>query len=85
MAARLPASQRTRACFMDDFEACIAHLRFPVTHRWAIRTTNLLERHRPSWTIWRSSIVSRLGGKRVDRPCRRINPRPLVRLKEGRL
>ena len=20
------------ACFMDDFEACIAHLRFPVTH-----------------------------------------------------
>jgi transposase-like protein len=32
------------ACFMDDFEACIAHLRFPVTHRRAIRTTNLLER-----------------------------------------
>jgi hypothetical protein len=27
------------ACFMDDFEACIAHLRFPVTHRRAIRTT----------------------------------------------
>jgi len=32
------------ACFMDDFESCIAHLRFPVTHRRAIRTTNLLER-----------------------------------------
>ena len=32
------------ACFMDDFEACIAHLRCPVTHRRAIRTTNLLER-----------------------------------------
>jgi putative transposase len=32
------------ACFMDDFEACIAHLQFPVTHRRAIRTTNLLER-----------------------------------------
>jgi transposase-like protein len=32
------------ACFMDDFEACIAHLRMPVTHRRAIRTTNLLER-----------------------------------------
>jgi transposase-like protein len=31
-------------CFMDDFEACIAHLGFPVTHRRAIRTTNLLER-----------------------------------------
>ena len=29
---------------MDDFEACIAHLRFPVPHRRAIRTTNLLER-----------------------------------------
>ncbi len=32
------------ACFMDDFEACIVHLRMPVTHRRAIRTTNLLER-----------------------------------------
>ena len=29
---------------MDDFEACIAHLRMPITHRRAIRTTNLLER-----------------------------------------
>lgn len=36
--------ERGVACFMEDFEACIAHLRFPVTHRWAIRTTNLLER-----------------------------------------
>jgi putative transposase len=32
------------ACFDDDFEACIAHLRLPVTHRRFIRTTNLLER-----------------------------------------
>jgi putative transposase len=32
------------ACFEDDLEACIAHLRLPVTHRRAIRTTNLLER-----------------------------------------
>jgi putative transposase len=32
------------ACFMDDFEACIAHLRLPVTHRRSTRTTNLLER-----------------------------------------
>lgn len=32
------------ACFLDDFEACIAHLRFPLNHRQAIRTTNLLER-----------------------------------------
>jgi putative transposase len=32
------------ACFEDDFEACIVHLRLPVTHRRLIRTTNLLER-----------------------------------------
>jgi putative transposase len=32
------------ACFEDDLEACIAHLRLPVTHRRATRTTNLLER-----------------------------------------
>lgn len=31
-------------CFQDDFEACIAHLRFPLRHRKVIRTTNLLER-----------------------------------------
>jgi len=31
-------------CFMDDFEACIAHLRLPIAHRRAARTTNLLER-----------------------------------------
>jgi putative transposase len=31
-------------CLEDDFEACIAHLRFPLGHRRAIRTTNLLER-----------------------------------------
>ena len=32
------------ACFRDDFEACIAHLRVPINHRRAVRTTNLLER-----------------------------------------
>jgi transposase-like protein len=32
------------ACFLDDFQACVAHLRFPLNHRKAIRTTNLLER-----------------------------------------
>jgi len=26
------------ACFEDDFEACIAHLRLPVTHRRSTRT-----------------------------------------------
>ena len=39
--AELPSAS---ACFEDDFEACIAHLRMPITHRRAIRTTNLLER-----------------------------------------
>jgi putative transposase len=32
------------ACLDDDFESCIAHLKFPLAHRRAIRTTNLLER-----------------------------------------
>lgn len=32
------------ACFEDDFEACIAHLRLPVAQRKSTRTTNLLER-----------------------------------------
>ena len=31
------------ACFLDDFEACIAHLRMPLTPRRAMRTANLLE------------------------------------------
>src|SRR5215470_12225419 len=31
-------------CFQDDFEACIAHLCFPLRNRKVIRTTNLLER-----------------------------------------
>ena len=31
------------ACLQDDFEACIAHLRFPLAHPRSIRTTNLLE------------------------------------------
>jgi len=31
-------------CFLEDFAACTAHLRFPLRHRKVIRTTNLLER-----------------------------------------
>jgi hypothetical protein len=31
-------------CFPDDFDACIAHLRFALRHRRVVRTTNLLER-----------------------------------------
>ena len=30
-------------CFLDDFGACIAHLKLPPAHRKAARTTNLLE------------------------------------------
>lgn len=37
----LPAAVR---CFLADFDACIAHLRFPLRHRKVVRTTNLLER-----------------------------------------
>jgi transposase-like protein len=37
----LPAAT---ACFVDDFAACTAHLKLPLTHRKATRTTNLLER-----------------------------------------
>ena len=40
-AESLPAAVK---CFDDDFEACIAHLRLPVTHRRSTRTTNLIER-----------------------------------------
>jgi transposase-like protein len=32
------------SCFLDDFAACIAHLKLPLAHRKATRTTNLLER-----------------------------------------
>jgi len=31
-------------CFNEDFDACIAHLRFPLRHRKVIRMTNLLKR-----------------------------------------
>ena len=36
-----PAAVR---CFQEDFEACIAHLQCPPSHRRVTRTTNLLER-----------------------------------------
>lgn len=40
-AAVAPSAVR---CFEDDFEACIAHLYLPPSHRRVARTTNLLER-----------------------------------------
>jgi transposase-like protein len=38
------SSLRSSSVSLEDFEAWIAHLRFPLRHRKAIRTTNLLER-----------------------------------------
>jgi putative transposase len=42
------------ACLEDNFEACIAHLRFPLAHRRAIRTTNRLERLFGEERVWRA-------------------------------
>ena len=36
-----PEYPSATACFLDDFEACIAHLQLPIAHRRATRTTNL--------------------------------------------
>jgi transposase-like protein len=38
---RFPAAA---ACFVDDLEASLAHLRLPLRHRVICRTTNLIER-----------------------------------------
>ena len=38
---RYPAAMRS---FLEDFEACVAHLHLPPAHRRVCRTTNLLER-----------------------------------------
>lgn len=38
---RFPAAVRS---FLEDFEACVAHLHLPPAHRRVCRTTNLLER-----------------------------------------
>ncbi|MDW8470099.1 MAG: transposase [Burkholderiales bacterium] len=32
------------ACFLEEFDACVAYLELPIAHRRAARTTNLLER-----------------------------------------
>ncbi|MGH3927050.1 MAG: transposase, partial [Pseudonocardiaceae bacterium] len=38
---RFPSAVRS---FLDDLEACLAHLRCPEVHRRSIRTTNVIER-----------------------------------------
>jgi len=59
--AELPSAV---ACFRDDLEACIAHLRLPITHRRAIRTTDEMDKRfrrrgvtiSTAWaTSWRSA------------------------------
>jgi len=39
--ARYPSAM---ACFEEDLEACLVHLKFPTAHHIRLRTTNLLER-----------------------------------------
>jgi putative transposase len=63
------------ACFIDDFEACIAHLRFPMTHRRAIRTTNLLERLFVEERRRLKIIPNEFGESRLEVDVRRAHPR----------
>jgi hypothetical protein len=42
-------------CFVDDFEVCIAHLRFPLRHRKVMRTTD----ENVKW--WVAASGNRLG------------------------
>lgn len=55
-----PAAVR---CFQEDFEACIAQLQLPVSHRRVARTTNLLERLFGE-TRRRSKVASTISGER---------------------
>lgn len=50
------------ACFEDDFEACIAHLRMPVTHRRAIRTTDDIDK-----SFWASACYPRIAAGKGQR------------------
>jgi len=50
-------------CFRDDFDACVAHLRFPLRHRRVVRTTNLLERLFLE-ERWRTKIIPNAFGER---------------------
>jgi transposase-like protein len=59
-------------CLQDDFEACITHLRFPLAHRRAIRTTNLLERsaRKSSMGAIGTALASRPASGRFSSTCR---------------
>ena len=51
---------RAAACFQNDFDACIAHLRMSVGHHRATGTTNPLERLFVEAGGWRPAPVSAL-------------------------
>ena len=53
------------ACFAEDFEACIAHLRLPIGHRRAIRTTNLLERMFGGEERRRTNVIAHAFGEKA--------------------
>jgi transposase-like protein len=50
-------------CFEEDFDACIAQLQVPVSHRRVVRTTNLLERLFGE-TRRRSKVAPSVSGER---------------------
>jgi hypothetical protein len=52
------------ACLPDNLEACIAHLRCPLGHRWTIRTTNLLARLFGK-ERWRTNVIPHAFGERA--------------------
>jgi Transposase, Mutator family len=67
-------------CFDDDFGACIAHQRLPVTHRRFARTTNLLERlfveERRRLKIRRRQKGTRPGIRGLDHAAGKVIPAP---------
>lgn len=52
------------ACFVEDFEACIAYLRCPPRHRVSIRSTNLLERSFVEERRRMKAAINVFGGER---------------------
>ncbi|HXF71474.1 MAG TPA: IS256 family transposase [Actinomycetota bacterium] len=57
---RFPAAM---ACFADDLEASLAHLRLPLRHRVICRTTNLIERSFEEERR-RTKVIPRFGDER---------------------
>ncbi len=61
-------------CFLDDFEACIAHLKLPLAHRKATRTTNLLERLFGQERRRTKTISHAFGERAVEAHVRGVDP-----------